>query len=374
MNLDLTQYIGEIARRLLGSHNPEHSTREQLRFGTNGSIAVEIAGPKAGTWYDHENEVGGNAWQLLTLKGGMLPAAAHSWLKDELGLQIDEPKPPKVRSQIIAEYDYVDEKGALLFQALRYGPNKTFKQRTPDGNGGWIWSVKGARIVPYRLPELVAAPPEATIYIAEGEKDVDNLRARGCIATCNPMGAGKWRTEFAEYFRGRNVVILPDNDETGREHALDVAVNLAPVTAGAGGAGVRILELPGLPHKGDVSDWLAASGTPEQLDALAAAAPSFDPNTVRPKTRNADSRQRISASFSALPTKSQTRSFNPASPSTAPEHSIIIAGCSTNGQAAPTMTWSPRTYGPGCMNSLRPDAIGSTRRAMRIRSIQTPSW
>jgi hypothetical protein len=282
-SIDLSQYIGDIARRLLGSPNPEHSTREQLRFGTNGSIAVEISGPDAGTWYDHEHKRGGGALQLLTLEGGMLPAAAREWLKSELGIELEESK-PKARQQVVATYDYVDESEKLLHQAVRKGPVKRFHQRAPDGNGGWKvgpdgkWTIKGVRIVPYRLPELIAATPETTIYIPEGEKDVDNLRAIDCIGTCNPMGAGKWRTEFAEHFHGNNVVILPDNDETGRDHALDVAANLAPVAAC-----VRILELPGLPEKGDVSDWLAAGGTREQLEQLAAASPAFDPNMARPR-------------------------------------------------------------------------------------------
>jgi putative DNA primase/helicase len=282
--IDLSQYIGDIARRLLGSPNPEHSTREQLRFGTNGSIAVEIAGPDVGTWYNHEHKRGGGPMQLLSLEGGMLPVAAREWLKAELGIELEEPK-PKSRQQVVSTYDYVDESGQLLSQAVRKGPVKRFHQRAPDGNGGWKvgpdgkWTIKGVRLVPYRLPELISAAPETDIYIVEGEKDVDNLRAIDCIGTCNPMGAGKWRTEFAEYFHGRNVVILPDNDETGRDHAIDVAANLAPVAAC-----VRILELPGLPEKGDVSDWLAAGGTREQLEQLAAAAPAFDPNMVRPRT------------------------------------------------------------------------------------------
>ena len=46
--------------------------------------------------------------------------------------------------------------------------------------------------VPYRLPELVRAVAEGkTIWIPEGEKDVDKLRP-GLAATCNPGGASKW--------------------------------------------------------------------------------------------------------------------------------------------------------------------------------------
>ena len=71
----------------------------------------------------------------------------------------------------------------------------------------------------------------------------------GLIATCNPEGAGKWRSEFNEHFKGRSVVILPDNDADGLKHAEDVARNLHGVAKS-----VRVIQLPKLPPKGDVSD------------------------------------------------------------------------------------------------------------------------
>jgi Protein of unknown function (DUF3631) len=178
--------------------------------------------------------------------------------------------------RIVAIYEYRDEAGALLFQVVRFVP-KDFRQRRPDGNGGWNWNLENVRRVPYRLPELIATPLDQIVYIAEGEKDVEALAAWGRAATCNPGGAGKWRDEFAQFFRGRDVVVLGDNDLAGREHALRVASNLASVAAR-----VAILELPDLPPKGDVSDWLDAGGTKERLDELADAAPLFRPGGATP--------------------------------------------------------------------------------------------
>jgi putative DNA primase/helicase len=106
------------------------------------------------------------------------------------------------------------------------------------------------------------------VFIVEGEKDADRLASLGLVATCNPGGAGKWLTSYAAFFRQRDVVILPDKDGAGRDHARSVAANLEPLAVS-----VRILELPGLPTKGDVSDWLAAGGTGEDLQRLAAEAP-----------------------------------------------------------------------------------------------------
>jgi len=133
--------------------------------------------------------------------------------------------------------------------------------------------------VPYRLPELLQAVKQGeTIFIPEGEKDVDNLARLGLAATTSPMGAGKWRDYYSEHLRGANVVILPDNDEPGRKHAQHVAQSLHGKAAS-----VKVLELPGLPAKGDVSDWLATGGTKEELLRLAAEAPEWEPEQEKEK-------------------------------------------------------------------------------------------
>jgi hypothetical protein len=164
--------------------------------------------------------------------------------------------------RIVATYDYRNEAGELLFQVCRKS-DKSFPQRRPDGNGGWIWDIDAVRRVLYRLPELLAAPSEQTVFIAEGEKDVNALVKIGRVATCNPSGAGKWRSEFAQCLADRDVMIIPDNDAPGRDHAAQVIASLLGVAKRA-----RILELPGLPEKGDFSDWLARGGTPAQFDDL----------------------------------------------------------------------------------------------------------
>src|SRR5215208_507945 len=126
---------------------------------------------------------------------------------------------------IEATYDYLGTDEELLYQVIRFAP-KTFRQRRPDGKGGWSWSLNGVQRVPYRLPELLAADKQAPVYVAEGEEDVDRLRALGLMSTTNSEGAGKWRDELSEYLRDRNVVILPDNDEPGHRHAQQAAQSL----------------------------------------------------------------------------------------------------------------------------------------------------
>jgi hypothetical protein len=184
-------------------------------------------------------------------------------------------------AKVIAAYDYTDESGSALFQVCRLAL-KDFRQRRPNGARGWTWNTEGVRKVPYRLPDIVAAaaqrngqPPR--IYVVEGEKDADRLRQQwGLLATTNPGGAGKWRSDYNQYFPGFDVIILPDNDEPGRKHAEDVARNLGPVAAS-----VRIVELPGLPPKGDVSDWLDRNGDARQsdLEILVEVTEPFQPRT-----------------------------------------------------------------------------------------------
>lgn len=156
--------------------------------------------------------------------------------------------------RIVATYDYHDESGKLLFQVVRFEP-KDFRQRGADGS----WSVKGVRKVLYKLPELLAADPGEWVFIVEGEKDCDNLARLGMIATCNVGGAGKWLDAYSTFLKGRRVCLLPDNDDAGRNHVEAVARSLTGIAAS-----IRVVELPNLPNKGDVSDWLAAQ--PENCD------------------------------------------------------------------------------------------------------------
>jgi RecA-family ATPase len=191
---------------------------------------------------------------------------------------------------VVERYDYQDESGKLLSQAERVERQnhdgsfvlvengkrqKTFRQRRPDPERpGWIWNVTGVRVVPYHLPELLEAVGNGqTVLIAEGEAKVDRLFEWGLPATCNAGGAEKWNEAHAAFLNGADVVILPDNDAPGGRHAEAVAASLQSIAAR-----VRVLELPGLPPKGDIVDWADAGGTREQLDTLIEEAPDWQPN------------------------------------------------------------------------------------------------
>jgi hypothetical protein len=268
---DFAEFIEPVAKLLLGEPNRAVSTKDEWRYGTRGSLVVKVAGPNKGTFVDHEAGGGGGVLDLVARHQGGDRKAAAEWLRREFPDFAGQPEPIGSH-RIVATYPYRDEAGELLFEVVRREP-KDFRQRRPDGAGGWTWSIKGVRMVPYHLPDLIEAlAQDRTIYIVEGEKDVDRLRRDGIAATCNPGGAGKWRDDLAPIFDGADVVILPDNDEAGREHAAKVARSLAKVAAR-----IRVVELPGLPRKGDVSDWYAAGGTVEALQALAEAAADWRP-------------------------------------------------------------------------------------------------
>ncbi len=156
--------------------------------------------------------------------------------------------------KLVKTYDYTDQEGKLLFQVCRYEP-KNFSQRRPDGNGGWIWDLKGIQTVLYRLPNLLKAEE---VLIVEGEKDVDNLALLGFSATTCPMGAKKWKNHYNEFLKGKDLILCPDNDNEGREHMTQIAISV-----NGNSRSLRWLELPGLPSKGDISDWMASFSDPE---------------------------------------------------------------------------------------------------------------
>lgn len=196
-------------------------------------------------------------------------------------------KPGRPASRVVAGYEYRDERGALAYVVERREP-KAFRQRRPDGRGGWIWNLDGVRRLLYRLPELIAEMKERpsgkrVVYVPEGEKDVDALRRLGLSATTNAGGAGKWRDEHTKQLRAagvERVVILPDNDRAGEAHAVAGARSCA-----VAGLSVRKIRLPGLPpiqdkHGEDVSDWLNAGHTGEELAEVVRAAPTLDTATI----------------------------------------------------------------------------------------------
>jgi len=299
MSSEFVQIIGPLAQAFFGEPNRVYSSEHELRYGSRGSLSVDL---KKGTWYDHESEEGGGVLDLVARETNLTGEARIDWLKSH-GYQLDtgySNGAHQARPAIVATYDYCDSGGELIYQVCRFEP-KDFRQRRkprqgdpPDiVKGGWVWSVKGLPQVPYRLPQVLEND-DRVICIVEGEKDADRLWKLGVPATTNAGGAGKWSDELSEYFRGADVVVIPDRDPQkkhprtgelmfhpdgrpilpGQDHAAAIAKSLHGKAAR-----VRLLRLwdhwKQMPLKGDVSDWIANGGTAEALYALVDRTPDW---------------------------------------------------------------------------------------------------
>lgn len=288
---DFTPLIGPVAIHFWGEPNKTLSKATELRWGNQGARLARL---DKGTWVDNESGNKGGVLDLVKSETGIASnREAAEWLREN-GFQLadDRPaaksngaRPPRQRGgtrrdgswypvdddfEPVAFYDYTDEQGITLFQVVRFEAppdRKTFRQRHPNKRAlrGWEWNLKGVRIVPYRLPELRTAIEHGeTIFIPEGEKDVDNLIEQGLAATCNPMGAGKWPAEFAKYLEGaKRVILLPDNDDAGRAHVNAIGATLKPVVGEC-----LVMDLPGLEEKEDVTDWYRGGGSTDDLFEL----------------------------------------------------------------------------------------------------------
>ena len=184
----------------------------------------------------------------------------------------DNSKTPQKKE--VCRYRYEKKDGKHAFDVVRLEP-KTFRPQRPDGK----WSLEGVERVPYSLPELLQGVKDLKLIILlEGEKDVDSAMAMGLIATTFVGGAGKWRDEYSEYFRGADVVMMPDNDFPG----LKGMTKIAPKLHGTASR-IRMLELPGLgpcedKHGKDFSDWADLDGnTNNTLEKIISELPEWLP-------------------------------------------------------------------------------------------------
>jgi predicted P-loop ATPase len=235
-----------------------------IHCGQHDSFAVNS---ETGAWFCHSKcGRGGSLFDLEMELSGTPFTEAAAEARSIAGRAEQRRKGP-----IVSTYNYQDEYGELLFQCVRHEP-KDFSQRRPDGHGGWIWNLHGVRRVLFRLPTLKQAD---VVLVTEGEKDALNLVKLGFVATCNPMGAGKWLLEYSGQLAGKHVVLFPDNDEAGRAHVLKIARSLAGKAAS-----VRITSVP---IGKDISDWIAEGATREQIQKVIDTAEAFaDPENPGP--------------------------------------------------------------------------------------------
>lgn len=307
---DFAKLIEPVARFFWGDPNPKLSSKTELRWGSQGSRAVFLDGP--GNWKDFETDIGGGVIDLVMIARNCGKADAISWLEGEnfiakrdsghsaaqqrqdapraYNAPADAEGQPQAKLKPVKGYRYTDRDGNPLYEVIRYqfeladgtfergkdgNLKKTFRQRRPDGRGGYIWNLDGIGHTIYRHQQVEQAIERRDLILfPEGEKDVETLEAIGFVATTNSGGAQHWSDAHAALFKGADVVLLPDNDEAGRAGAEKKLESLKAVANT-----VRILDLSrywDAPPKSDVTDWIAAGGTMEELTGILAG-------TIRPR-------------------------------------------------------------------------------------------
>ena len=199
--------------------------------------------------------------------------------------------PPK---RVIQDtYRYEDKDGNHVMDVVRFKP-KDFRQRGPDGK----WTLDGVTRVPYRLPQLLAGIKEGReIIIVEGEKDCDNAEKFGLVTTTFAGGTGKWREEYSKWFQEAKVICLPDNDDAGRKGMHLIASQISKVAES-----VRWLELPNIPEKGDLSDWINIEGNNfESFNSLVEESSSTWTNELVKEDDNGQLLEELNHKFSIVP-------------------------------------------------------------------------
>ena len=267
---------GEVEGNQVKAPGPGHSSRDRslsitLDAGArDGFIVYSFAGDDPIKCKDYVREKAG----LPAFKPNGHSRASTDDIEAAVMAAVRGQSASKPKGRVIESYQYKDESGATLYEVQRLDP-KGFRQRRPDGSGGWIWSVKDCRRVPYRLPDLVKYP-DACVFVCEGEKDADRVASLDHCATT--AACGDWTEDCIQPLAGRDVFILEDNDNAGRKKALEVATALHGVANT-----IRIVQLPNLPDKGDVSDWLDADQrNAKRLAEVCFDAPVWAPDAIAP--------------------------------------------------------------------------------------------
>lgn len=317
---DFSALIEPIARHFWGEPNKGLSTKVSLRWGNGGSRAIFLDG--GGNWKDFESDEGGTVLDLVMRETGADKSGAIEWLEAEGFIPPREGHsghsrgsgrqeahsgyhgPPQEEMPLeggaeavqkpVKGYRYTDRDGNPLYEVIRYNfqlpdgswvidlktgnPRKTFRQRRPDGRGGYIWNLDGIGHTIYRHPEVEIAIAEGKpVLLVEGERDVETCEALGWTATTNSGGAKHWSETHAALFRGADVIILVDNDDAGREGGEMRAKSLRGIARR-----IRLLDfadvVAGFPPKADVTDWVEKfGGTRERLESILEGLPDWRP-------------------------------------------------------------------------------------------------
>jgi hypothetical protein len=259
---------GVVSKDRVLAPGPGHSPADRslsVKLSTDapdGFIVHSFAGDDPILCRDYVREKCGPAFKANG-NGRRRPSSAE--IEKLLASAIDYQQP-----KVAAKYRYVSQDGkTTLYEVVKYDP-KGFAQRRPNGKGGWIWNLDGQQRVIYRWPYVAQNP--GTVFITEGEKDADRvIEQLGYAATT--VASGKWTEDCVEALRGRDCWVL--EDIAGRKKALDAAQNLFGTAAS-----IRIIRLPDLGERGDISDWLDAGHSAEEFEGVCYRTPEWTPDAI----------------------------------------------------------------------------------------------
>ena len=252
------------------------------------SMSVKLS---SGIWFCQVCKIGGDIFTFYAKKNNMEVKGNFPEVLDGIGRDfgiLNKPphqKPKSANKELkpfehyqlgfpVEKYPYKDAGGKVVYYSCRFEPDgkpKKFRQCDPTG---LKWSVKDILPkVPYQLSKVLKAK---TVFILNGEKACEAMNRINEIGTCCVAGEGNWTSDLNLYFKGREIVLVPDNDETGRKHVQDVYENLKDIAAS-----IKLLELPNLPEKGDFTDWLDGFNdmetAGESLAIMVENAPPYSP-------------------------------------------------------------------------------------------------
>ncbi len=269
MTTNFAAHAEKIAKAYWGEPNAKLSGGKQLRWGTHGSRSLDL---NKGTWFDYEENTGGGVVDLVRLNAKRtITGNIADILERDFGIAKTQQKALEPRGRYVEKvYEYYNADGVLAYQIERTVP-KGFRQRRPDPDRQehWLYNMKGVTPLPYNLVGMMAEPT-APVFVVEGEKCAQRLIDLGLVATTNHGGSKNWSDDLAQWFDGRRVVVIPDNDQAGHAHADKVIRSLWPVAGG-----IKHVVLDGLADKGDVIDWLFAGNTVNDLMQAVSAVPAM---------------------------------------------------------------------------------------------------
>ncbi|MGO9400883.1 MAG: hypothetical protein ACLP19_24025 [Xanthobacteraceae bacterium] len=251
---------------------PDKMNFKELSWGGRDGYGGRRFHIKKRKWYDAEAKRGGSTLELIALEEGWTDASGKpdtrgkrffdAWRIGHRKRIIAEAPPESqapIKAKIREVFPYHDEQGKHVYDVVRFDTKKKedrFRYRLPNGE----WKLGNTKRMLYHLPALIAAVKAGErVLVCEGEKDANTAIALGYTATTNCGGAGEWRAHYDDFLSGADVVIIADNDKSGRgqKHAAEVAGHLRRVAAS-----LRVVMF----EQKDLTEWVKAGGDRAALD------------------------------------------------------------------------------------------------------------